>query len=244
MTALVRSEILKLTSVRTLRWMVPAQVLLFTMAASGAVVSGALTAEELATETGLRQLLAHGGVGAILSLCLGITLSAGEFRHGTAVDTFLSEPRRERVLAAELAAGSLVGLAVGAVMAVSTVGVGLAWCTARDVSMDWSIAGRCALGVLLWQALFTVLGVGVGALVRSQVAAIVTAVAWLYVAEVALGQLLSSVARWLPTAAASALGHAPGDWLLPQVGGGLVLAGWTLVAALGAVVVSLRRDLT
>ena len=137
---------------------------------------------------------------------------------------------------------TLVGAVIGAVMATATVVVGLAWCAARDVPLDWSVAGRCALGVLLWQTLFTLLGTGFGAMVRNQVAAILIAVAWLYIAETALGQLIDSVGRWLPTAAATALGHAPGDWLLPQLGGGVVLAGWTAVVAAGGVVLTGRRD--
>jgi ABC-2 type transport system permease protein len=243
MIALIRSELIKITSVRIPRWMPLAQILLFTMAASGVVVSGALSAKDLATQDGLRLLLAHGGVVAILSLCVGITMSAGEFRHGTVLDTYLSEPRRERVIAAKLAAAGLAGLAVGMIIAVATVAIGLAWCTAKNVTMDWSVAGRSAIGIVLWQALYTVIGVALGAMVRAQAAAVVAAVAWFFIAETALAQLVSSVGRWLPANAAAALGYSPSDWLLPQVGGGLVLAGWTLVAAAGAVVLTRRRDL-
>ena len=243
MIPLIRSEILKLTSVRAPWWTAAAQVPLFAMAASGAVVSGALTAEDLATEAGLRLLLSHGGVGAILSLCVGVLLGAGEFRHGTVLDTFLSEPRRERVVAAKLAVAGIAGVVIGVVMAVATVGVGLAWCTAKDVTMDWSVASRSALGIVAWQALFTVLGVALGAMLRSQAVAVTTAVVWFFIAETALAQLMSTVARWLPANAASALGYASSDGLLSQTGGGLVLLGWTLAAALGAVVLTRRRDL-
>lgn len=243
MIALIRSELVKLTSVRTPRWVPPAQILLFAMAASGAVVSGALSARDLASSDGLRLLLAHGGVVAILSLCVGITISAGEFRHGTVLDTYLSEPRRERVIVAKLAAGTLAGFLAGILIAAATVGVGFAWCAAKDVTMDWSIAGRSAIGIVLWQTLYTVIGVALGAMIRAQTAAIVVAVAWLFIAESALAQLISSIGRWLPATAATALGNSPADWLLPQAGGGLVLAGWTLAAAVGSVVLTRRRDL-
>ena len=242
MTALIRAEILKLTSVRTPRWTVVAQVALLVMAASGAVASGAIDATGLATPDGLRRLLAHGGVVAILSLAVGVTLSAGEFRHGTAVDTFLTEPRRERVVAAQLAAAGAVGLVVGVVVAAATVATGWAWCLAKDVDLDGSVAWRSAVGIVLWQALYTVIGVALGSLVRAQTAAIVVAVAWLFVAETAVSQLAGSVGRWLPATAASALGNSPGDSLLPQVGGGVVLAGWTAAAGLAAAALTRRRD--
>ncbi len=243
MTALIRSELLKLFTVRAPRWIVLAQIPLFAMAASGAIVSGAISTHDLATEDGQRLLLSHGGVGAILSLCLGITLSAGEFRHGTVVDTFLSEPRRDRVIAAKLTAAGMVGLAIGVIIAAATLVVGLIWCVAKDVTLDWSVAGRSAIGIVAWQALFTVIGAALGAMIRAQGAAIAASVAWLFIAETALGQLISSIARWLPASAASATGNAPADWLLPQACGGLVLLGWTLAAAAGAVFLTRRRDL-
>jgi len=243
MTGLIRAELAKLTTVRAPRWVLLAQVALLAMAASGAVVSGVLSPEKMASGEGLRRLLEHGGVVAIMSLAVGITLSAGEFRHGTVIDTFLTEPRRERVTAAKLVAGLLAGLLVGAIIAAATVGIAAGWCAAKGVTMDWSVAWRSAVGITLWQALYTVIGVALGALIRAQSAAVVVAVAWLFVAETALSQLLTAVGRWLPATAASALGNAPDAGLLTQAGGGLVLAGWTALAAAAAVVVTARRDL-
>jgi ABC-2 type transport system permease protein len=243
MTALIRAEIAKFTSVRTPRWVLLAQVVLLAMAASGAVVSGGLPARKLATVEGQRLLLEHGGIVAILSLAVGITLSAGEFRHGTVIDTFLTEPRRERVIAAKLAAGGLAGLVVGGIVAASTVGIAAAWCAAKDVGLDWSVVWRSAIGITFWQALYTVIGVALGAMIRAQSAAVVAAITWLFVAETAVAQLLSSVGRWLPATAAKALGNAPDAGLLSQLGGGLVLAGWTAVAMLGAFALTRLRDL-
>lgn len=243
MTGLVRAELAKLTTVRTPRWVLLAQVVLLSMAASGAVVSGALGADELARPDGLRRLLEHGGVVAVLSLAVGITLSAGEYRHGTVVDTFLTEPRRARVVAAQLTAGLLAGLVAGVVVAAATLALGVAWCRAEGVGLDWSVGWRSGAGVLAWQALYTVIGVALGAVVRAQAAAVVVAVAWIFVAETAVSQLADPVGRWLPATAASALGNAPDDGLLPQPGGGLVLVAWTAVAAAGAVALTARRDL-
>ena len=243
-TALVRAELLKLTSVRTPRWVLLAQVALLALAASGAVVSGALTAQDLARPDGLRRLLEHGGVVGILSLAVGITLSAGEFRHGTAVDTFLTEPRRVRATVSKLLAGLVAGLVAGVVVATATLAIGAFWCRERGVTMDWSVAWRSGAGVLGWQALYTVIGVALGAVVRAQATAVVAAVVWLFVAETAIAQLADPVGRWLPATAAAALGNAPDGGLLPQAGGGLVLLAWTLAAGVTAAVVTARRDLT
>lgn len=244
MRALIRAELTKLATVRTPRWVLLVQVVLLAMAASGAVVSGTLSAERMATSEGMRTFLAHGGVVAIFSLAVGITMSAGEFRHGTVVDTFLTTPRRGLVVVAKLVAGALAGLVAGLVVVATVVLLAVIWYGAKGVTLDWDVVARSTLGVLVWQILYTVLGVALGAVVRAQAAAVVAAVAWLFVAETALSQLVSSVGRWLPATAASALGNAPGKGYLPQVGAGLVLAGWTALAGLLAVEFTRRRDVT
>jgi ABC-2 type transport system permease protein len=243
MTAAVRAELLKLATVRTPRWVLLAQVLLLAAAASGTVVSGALTAQTMATPEGMRLFLSHGGVVAILSLAVGITITAGEFRHGTVVDTFLTTPRRGRVVAAKLAAGALAGLVAGLVVAAAVLGLALAWYGAKGVDLEARVVARSLVGVVGWQVLYAALGVALGAVVRSQAAAITAAVAWLFVAETALSQLLTSVGRWLPATAASALGYSPGEGYLSQLGGGLVLTAWVVLAGLGAAAVTRRRDL-
>jgi ABC-type transport system involved in multi-copper enzyme maturation permease subunit len=47
--------------------------------------------------------------GYIFVIILGIMLMAGEYRHGTAVATFLTRPKREVVLAAKLGIAAIVG---------------------------------------------------------------------------------------------------------------------------------------
>ena len=244
MNALIRSELTKLTTTRTPRWVHVVQVVVLALAISGAIASGAMPDAKLATGDGLRAVLEHGGLVAILSLTVGITLSAGEFRHGTVVDTFLTEPRRGRVLASKFAAGAIAGLVAGIVVATATVGVTAAWFAAKDIDLSWTTAWRSFTGIVLWQALYTVIGVALGAVVRAQAAAVVGAVIWLYVVETAVSQLLSSVGRWLPATAARALGYSSEPGLLPQVGGAATLAAWAVAAGIAAVVLTQRRDLT
>ena len=91
-SGLVRAEVAKLTSTRAAGWLVLAAAALSALAVSG-VVNAGVARSALATETGVRTVLGHGGLAAILPLVLGVLVSAGEYRHGTVVDTFLSEPR-------------------------------------------------------------------------------------------------------------------------------------------------------
>ena len=94
-------------------------------------------------------------------------------------------------------------------------------------------------------ALLCVFGLGVGAIVRNQVGAIIAAIAFFFVLS-ALPELLpGSIGEYFPGQAVGTLhGHDEGDGKLTQVAGGLVLAAWS--AALFAVGTALVcwRDLS
>jgi len=237
------AELLKLRTTRAARWIVLGAALLSALAISGIVASGAVSQGQLSTDSGLRTVLTHGGLGSILSLILGILISAGEYQHGTVVDTFLTEPRRSRVIGAKLLA---VGIVAGVACAATTATTVSAWYAAKNVPLDLgsTVVVRSLVGIVLWQTLYAMLGVCVGALVRAQAVAIVSVLVWLVVVETAIAGLVMSLGRWLPATAANTLGNAPGTGLLPQVGAGVVLLGWVTLAAVGALVNTSRRDVT
>lgn len=243
---LVSAELTKLATTRAARWIIIAAALLVALAMSGAVASGGIPLSMLATDAGLRTVLEHGGLTAILPLVVGILISAGEYQHGTVVDTFLTEPRRTRVIGAKLLSGALVGAAAGIGCAAATAMTAAIWYAAKDVPLNLGsdVVLRSLGGIVAWQTLYTVIGVAVGAIVRAQAAAIVAVVAWVFIAETALSGLVVSLGRWLPATAARALGNAPDAGLLPQADAGLVLLAWVAAASVGAVVATARRDVT
>ena len=70
------------------------------VALSVAAVAGMILAAHCARprdRRGIRRV-SGAGAGAIVMLVVGILISAGEYRHGTAADTFLTTPRRSRAL--------------------------------------------------------------------------------------------------------------------------------------------------
>ena len=242
---LVRAEIAKLTSTRAAGWLILSAGALSALAVSG-VVNAGITLSGLGTQAGLRTVLAHGGVAAILPLVLGVLVSAGEYRHGTVVDTFLTEPRRSRVVGAKLLLGAGIGLVTGLLDIGVTAGTAAAWYSAKGVDLDLgsAVVLRSLVGIVVWTTLYGAIGVAVGSMIRTPPAAIVTVVVWLFIAETAVASLLVDVGKWLPATAAAALGNRPLDGSLSQVGGGAVLLGWTVLAAAGAIVATTRRDVT
>jgi hypothetical protein len=97
-------------------------------------------------------------------------------------------------------------------------------------------------GGLAGVALRAAFGVGLGAIVRNQVGAVIGLLAWDFVINGLLFGLAPSVGRFMPTTAANALMGLKTRHLLPPAAGGAVLLGWTLALALVGVALTLRRD--
>ena len=241
---LTHSEFAKLLTTRTIRWVIIAELALIALADSGAVESGAISSTKLATAAGVRALLVHGGLAAVMSLIIGVTVSAGEYRHGTIADTFLSTPRRTPVLLAKFWIAAVAGLVAGILSSAVALTTALIWYSVKGISFgaDDGTVVRAFVGVTAWHVLYAVVGVALGALIRAQSAAIVAAVVWIFIAETAVAGLAVSLGRWLPATAARGLGYDSSSGLLPQASGGIVLALWTAAFCVGAVIVTLRRD--
>jgi ABC-2 type transport system permease protein len=186
------------------------------------------------------------------ALLLGILGMATEFRHQTVTQTFLVTPGRGRVVAAKLVAYPLAGIALTLTILAFTAAVAAGWLAAKgitpwlpDARLGWAL-GHVLLGAVLAAGLCGLVGVGVAALVRNQVAALVGVAVWVLVVEGLLMSLLnisSSWARWLPSAAAAALTN-PGGGHLPRLAGALLLAGYALALAAAGTRLVVRRDIT
>jgi ABC-2 type transport system permease protein len=238
---MLRNEWLKLRTIRS-----PWLLLAITQVLIAVGASGLLGRKDSVDSAGAAGAAAHVGLLSLAPLLLGIMAVAGEYRHQTITATFLSVPRRGRVVAAKLAVYGAAGLGfgvLGTVTALATTGV---WLGIKGGSVDLAYSGlwRTVAGDVVWCVLFALLGVAVGALVRNLVAAIGVALVWLALVEGLLGEVLGDrLSRWLPFQAGSALGNLPSVHNgLPQWGAGLVLAGYVAVFATVGTAMTQRRD--
>ena len=215
------------------------------------VTAGAFGSEaDLSTLEAQRELVGNGAFAAVFAAMIGVMAMTSEFRHGTIRATFVFTPARTLVVLAKLAASFVVGIGFGALGASLALGTGTAIIRGRgyDVLIDSGDVRKLLVGTILMSGLWAALGVGLGALVRNQVLAIVGLFAWVFVVEIFVFQYLPGVGRYAPGAAGTAMtGDTVGDssvHLLSAPAGAAILAAYTGAFALAGALALHRRDVT
>ena len=191
------------------------------------------------------------GIASLLAIILGITMVTTEFRHGTITPTLLVSPGRERVLAGKVIAGVLVAVLFAALAFLVVLVVASTWVSIDGGDLQLADAdvvervGKILLSVVLW----LLMGIAIGSVVHSQVAALVGTLVWLFLAETLLMGLfalldIEGASGYLPFQALDGADGSGGGDLLDYGPALAVTLGWiALIGALGVVRTS-RRDIT
>ena len=188
------------------------------------------------------------------AIIIGIMLMSGEFRHGTAVATFLTAPKRGTVLATKLVIAAIGGMLV---MVISTAAglaggwVGLSFFP-DAASPTNEVFINTMLAAVVSGAVLGIIGVALGTLVRNQMLAITGALLYLFVIDPILLALAPDTGKYLPQGLiVSMLAldiEAPEFGIdttayLPPLTATVVLLGYGAVFAGLAIATSLRRDI-
>jgi ABC-2 type transport system permease protein len=260
----VRGEFTRLFSTRLPVWAIVAAVL------SGAGLTGVLgiagpenaspPMPGLDTPEGVAIAVGFTGLLLFVPALFGTVAITGEYRHKTIGTTFLAIPRRDTVLGAKLFVYTLFGLVYGLLMSLSSAFALWSVAAVRGIELGASAGDLAAIlsRVAVAAAIYTVLGVGIGALVRSQLVAVGIVLGYFYFLEPVLMILpgLNTLYPYMPGGATAALTDftfltdtVAGEMsvgattLLTPLLGALVLMVYAAVASAAAVVAPLRRDL-
>jgi hypothetical protein len=244
MTRLVAAELFKLRTTRTFAAVVGAGVGLLLLIL---VLTLALT-DSFSTEDDVRSLLSSASICGLFMLILGVVAGAGEYRHGTIASTLLVTPDRLRAVGAQTLGVAAAGLSVGLACVVLSAAICLPWLSAKGAA-TLSTGDLIALfaGCAVYTGLAAGFGVALGALLRNQVAAVVVVLVFLFVVDPAIAALVDEYGQFSLSGLASAISggspeDAPGSELLPQGVAVLIWAGYTVVVALAAALLTARRD--
>jgi len=261
MITLVRVELLKLRTTRTAAGLLAAAVgislLWCFLEASRAGTVSAVPA--LSTSAGQTTIITGGVWSLLLAAVLGVLVTSGEFRHATVTSTYLATPDRKRVLAAKAIASAIAGAVFGFAGWLVATGVGLGYAVAQSdhVLISAATLARFAAGHVLAGALLGAAGAGLGALIRSQVPAVILVFVWGIIIESLLGGLFTGLRPYLPyTAATTLAGTAPGNASfgaaravatgapLPFAAAAALVAAVAVVLLIAAGRTTVRRDIT
>jgi ABC-2 type transport system permease protein len=246
-TALLQAELIKLRTTRTF-------VALTAIALGISVLIAALVAllTEPTQDSVLIDVFASDTSGFFI-LVLAIVGITGEWRHRTITSSLLAAPDRLRFLGAKALAFAAAGILLSLLIASAVAIVGFAILTVRDLPTPE--AGELAE---LWArnasvaALLAGFGVGIGALVRNQVVAVVGMLVFSFLVEGTLISLVPEVARFGPfSALPTAISGIPAedanlgdgiDLLAPGLAA-LALLAWIGAAFAAGAALLRRRDL-
>lgn len=248
MSRALSSELLKLRTTRTFYALVGSSLGLVLLIVGVGAATGDWDGN--ITPPGV-DLLGVAGLAQMFALVLGILAVTSEFRHGTITPSLLVVPDRNRLMSAKLVVHLLAGLAFG----VLTVGLTLVLASVvfgmRDI--DAGITGEVILedgvGNVLAIALYAALGVGIGAVVRNQVGAIVGTLAYVFVIE-GLLTIIPGVDDAIEKYGLNGVtsGLAPSEFgsedTLSQLPAGLLLALYVALFVIAGTVLLRRRDVS
>ncbi len=192
----------------------------------------------------------------LLTLVVGVMSIGSEYRHKTITSTFLSTPKRVRVMVAKVTSLLGIGAFYGVVFLLGSVGVGATVIAVKGFSPVpevGPITRTLALSLLVL-GLWSLIGLGAGILIPNQVAAILITVGAAFILEPLVGFLLSlvswgqTIVPYLPSSATSAMvgqvNATPNVELLSWWAGALVLVAYAAVLAGAGSVLTVRRDVT
>ena len=195
--------------------------------------------------------------GVLFALLLGVVIVTSEFANQTAAVTFVTVPRRVTVIRAKVAAAACCGALfwlIGMVIAAVATPLFLYTQHVSAPLAGWTVARSVLLNLLAFVA-WGIFGLGLGAVLRSQMASVVAAVVvyagsfgailvftalynlfhqnWMLSAPV----ITPGVASEVMITSGPAFPNAPPAWV-----GGIILIGYVVALAAGGIALTKGRD--
>ena len=242
MTGQLRAELLKQRSTPTTLFLFLAMFGLVAFAVGLHVL--ALGADQLSTRSHQLEVFQVGTrAGMLFAGLVGAITITAEIRYGTMRSTFLVTPRRGPVIAAKLAVSGLAGVVFGLLAEGLMAGAATVAFAARGIGIELTGGDyvQLLLGGAAAAALWATIGLGVGALVRNQVGAVVGLCAWMLLVESLSEGFVPGAGRFLPGAVGLELAGNLDE--LPAAVAALLLVLYAAATSAAGWRATLRRDI-
>jgi ABC-2 type transport system permease protein len=209
------------------------------------------------TDPGIIRSIYNGGnvLSRILAMVVGIVAIGSEYRYGTLAWSYLATPRRIRMLLDKAGALLIFGLIYGitSVAAGMLVAIPIVLANSGSFLLDQPATWRSIILGVCSIALWTMIGMGLGILIKNMLIAVVVGVILGFLVE-PIVSVVFFLKRWdqllnvMPSGATNAMleitspelfaAQHPTPWWLA----GMILAAWCLLPALAGLLSVVRRD--
>jgi ABC-2 type transport system permease protein len=251
MIRLVRAEFLKVRTTQVWFWLLLATV----------AVSALLVVAQIAPHDGVRKasdvpdLFASSSTAFVVVFVLGVLGVTTEFRYQTITPTVLQTPSRWAIMTAKMITYAVLGAVFALVAVAVQLVVAVPWLSAKHVHVDFGSGQvqHAIIGVFAVVALFGIVGLGFGALLRNQIVAVVVGILFLLVLENVFLAIpkVREVWPYTPNGGIQAILHTTGSTevtngvhLLSTGAGVVVLLLWAFVPAIAGAAFTMNRDIT
>lgn len=186
---------------------------------------------------------------ALLLGVVGALNLTSEYSHGTIRTTFAAVPQRTNVLLVKALVAVVATMTFAALTLVATYGIGSLILSSRNANLSLDGNGRTALmGLVILCGLLSLLGYGLGLIIRNSAATVAILVLWPLLLETIASVVLRAAGvdnplPWLPYQSAFAMLNtdvANGD--PSRLHGGLYLGSVAVALIAIGIVVNERRD--
>ncbi len=250
MNGLVKAEFRKLRSTQVWFWLLLASV---AIAAISVIVPIASTSDDAELQSHFYDILGAGNAGYIAVFVLGLLGVTTEFRYQTITPTILATPSRWALINAKLIAYAIIGVVYALICTVVGLAIALPWLSARHINI--SLGSNIGSIVLAFAsvALFALVGLGLGALLKNQIVAVSVGLLFLLLIDNLIVAIPGVKVIWpyLPTGLLTAVTTRSSAYrfvndvhMLPIWAGLIGLVVWGLGTSLLGAGITMNRDIT
>jgi hypothetical protein len=253
MINLIRSEILKIRSTQVWFWMVLLAAAFTALGTIGMVVT-AINDHDNGVPVDYYAVFTQSEGAGVALLVLGLLGLTTEFRHKTITPTLLATPNRWLLLAGKAASYAVFAIVYALICVLLNFAIAIIWLSSVGVPVEYGhgVPGGVAKAFLTL-VLTGMFGLGLGAVLRNQAAAMVFGIVYFFILDPVLNYTpwVRKGYAYTPGGAVKAflsngdVSNMPGDvHLLAPAAGGLLFLAWALALLVIGGRVSLNRDIS
>ncbi|MGH8961268.1 MAG: ABC transporter permease [Jatrophihabitantaceae bacterium] len=251
MVRLIRAEFLKLRTTQVWFWLFLAAIALSALFVIGPLASH----NDVRTGADVAQMFASASIAYIVIFVLGVLGVTTEFRYQTITATVLATPSRWALITAKMISYAILGLLYAAVCLIVQLAIAIPWLSAKGIhySLGSDQIPHALIAVFVVLALFGIVGLGAGALIKNQIVAVTVGVIFLVAIQNIFIAIpgVKHIYPFLPGGAVNAIvrvGSADssvnGVHLMGVAGGVIVLLLWAFIPAILGASITMNRDIT